>query len=159
MFFYGEGWAKSTAAYGYALRAVGRGWPASVIQFVKGAGWNTAEALSATSVGIEWHTFTRGLTWGARDPFFLSAEALEVSRRKLSSTGQGLVVLDEITNAITNGWVSEASVLEVVEGRAPGVNVILTGKYPNDALHDVADVVTRFEKEKDSGTYGILGNL
>lgn len=159
MLFYGEGWAKSTAAYGYALRAVGRGWPASVIQFVKGAGWNAAEATSAPGVGIEWYTFAPGLTWGPRDPSFLSTEALKVSRSKLNSAGQTLVVLDEITSAITNGWISESTVLEVVKGRTPGANVILTGKDPNDALFEVADVVTRFKKEKDVGTYGILGNF
>lgn len=159
MLFYGEGWAKSTAAYGYGLRAVGRGWPVSVIQFVKGAGWNAAEASSATRIGIEWYTFTHGLTWGTRDPSILSGEALEVSRMKLNTAGPQLVVLDEITNAITNGWVSESMVLEAVEGRSQGVNVIMTGKYRNDALHGLSDVVTRFEKEKDAGTYGILGNF
>lgn len=159
MLFYGEGWAKSTASYGYALRAVGRGWPASVIQFVKGAGWNAAEASSASAAGIDWRTFTRGLTWGAQDPTGPAIQAWEVSLEKLSAPGQSLVVLDEITNAISNGWISESQVVDAVIGRSPGVNVIFTGKYPNDALYEVADAVTKFEKEKDAGTFGILGNM
>ncbi|WGH85102.1 cob(I)yrinic acid a,c-diamide adenosyltransferase [Auritidibacter ignavus] len=36
MLFYGEGWGKSTAAFGYALRSVGQGQDTIVIQFIKG---------------------------------------------------------------------------------------------------------------------------
>lgn len=156
MLFYGEGWAKSTASYGYTLRAIGRGWPASIIQFVKGANWNTAECSSASRIGIEWFTFSNSLTWGSADPVELAEEAWQLTVKKLHAPTPSLIVLDEVTNAISNGWISESKVAQGIRERSEHANVILTGKYPNDVLFDVADVVTRFEKEKDAGPIGIL---
>ena len=64
----GAGKGKSTAAFGLALRMLGRGKRVGVVQFIKGA-WHTAErdALAAFGDQVSWHTMGEGFTWETQD--------------------------------------------------------------------------------------------
>ena len=64
----GPGKGKSTAAFGLALRALGRGWRVGVVQFIKGA-WQTGERTRSSEFGdqIVWHTMGEGFTWETQD--------------------------------------------------------------------------------------------
>ena len=64
----GAGKGKSTAAFGLALRALGRGWRVGVVQFIKGA-WETGERKALESFGdlITWRTMGEGFTWETQD--------------------------------------------------------------------------------------------
>src|ERR1700692_3118000 len=64
----GPGKGKSTAAFGLALRMLGRGHRVGVVQFIKGA-WHTAErdALATFGDKVSWHTMGEGFTWETQD--------------------------------------------------------------------------------------------
>src|SRR5579862_413532 len=64
----GAGKGKSTAAFGLALRALGRGWRVGVVQFIKGA-WSTGERAAFERFGdaMVWHTMGEGFTWETQD--------------------------------------------------------------------------------------------
>ena len=64
----GPGKGKSTAAFGLALRMLGRGHRVGVVQFVKGA-WHTGErdAFAAFGERMSWHTMGEGFTWETQD--------------------------------------------------------------------------------------------
>ena len=64
----GTGKGKSTAAFGLALRMLGRGHRVGVVQFIKGA-WHSAErdALAAFGERVSWHTMGEGFTWATQD--------------------------------------------------------------------------------------------
>src|SRR3974377_1534072 len=64
----GTGKGKSTAAFGLALRMLGRGHRVGVVQFIKGA-WHTAErdALQKFGDQLVWHTMGEGFTWETQD--------------------------------------------------------------------------------------------
>src|SRR5512144_1650931 len=64
----GTGKGKSTAAFGLALRMLGRGHRIGVVQFIKGA-WHSAErdALEKFGDQVVWHTMGEGFTWEIQD--------------------------------------------------------------------------------------------
>lgn len=155
MVFWGDGWGKSSAALGYALRAVGRGWDSTVVQFVKGGAWNQAEAAAAVGAGIAWPVFTSAMTWGARDPRALCARAWAAAAAALREPG--VVVLDELPHAIQFGWLEEREVIEALEDRDPRASVIITGRDAPPSLRAIADTVTRFEIDSHDIKKGILG--
>src|SRR5438552_18268394 len=64
----GTGKGKSTAAFGLALRMLGRGKRVGVVQFIKGA-WQSAErdALETFGDQVVWHTRGEGSPWHTQD--------------------------------------------------------------------------------------------
>lgn len=154
MLLTGGGWGKSTAALGYAVRASSHGWPTTVVQFLKGGGWNASESEMLTHAGIRWLAFTSGLTWGSGDLTQLADQAWQEALSALNNPEGGLVVLDELTRAVDHGLLTAQTVVEAVRGRDPRVRVIMTGKDAPGQLHDLADTVTSFELVKHAAGLG-----
>lgn len=156
MLFSGDGWGKSAAAMGYAMRSAGRGWPTTVVQFVKGAAWNAAESSVGALAVIHWPVFTPELSWGSRDPKLLCERAWAEATSALESEKPGLVVLDEITHAVEHRWMAAEDIAAAIRGRNPLTSVIMTGRSAPEELSEVADTVTGFELVKHEHRTGIL---
>jgi cob(I)alamin adenosyltransferase len=147
----GNGKGKTTSAFGQALRAAGTGMPVAIIQFIKGP-WKTGEvkALASTDLPITVERAGLGFTIESlrdpRIPISAHVEAarggLERARAHLTSGEMGLVVLDEVLGAINADLISETEVLELIDGRAEGVHVVLTGRDAPARLIDRADLVS-----------------
>jgi cob(I)alamin adenosyltransferase len=71
-----------------------------------------------------------------------------VAREKLASGDYDLLILDELTYAISYGWVSAKEVVDGITGRAPHTNVVITGRNAAAELVEVADTVTEMRKVK-----------
>jgi len=159
----GHGKGKSSAAFGVMGRGWARGWNVAVVQFIKGGKWKTGERKLAEHLGIEWHTLGDGFTWESTDLDETAAKgrhAWSVAAEKLASGDYQLVILDELTYAVTYGWVSAADVVAAVRGRSPRTNVVITGRDAPDELVEVADTVTEMRKVKhvyDQGVKAIKG--
>src|SRR6266852_5522622 len=100
----GSGKGKSTAAFGLALRMLGRGHRVGVVQFIKGA-WHTAErdALAAFGDQMSWHTMGEGFTWETQDlkrDVAAAERAWAKSRELMADERFGLVILDELNIAL-----------------------------------------------------------
>ncbi|HEV3401874.1 MAG TPA: cob(I)yrinic acid a,c-diamide adenosyltransferase [Acidimicrobiales bacterium] len=154
----GHGKGKSSAAFGVMGRAWARGWRVGVVQFVKSGKWKTGERKLPDHLGIEWHTLGDGFTWESTDLDETAAKgrhAWEVARDKLASGSYDLLVLDELTYAVTYGWVPVADVVQGVRDRAPRTNVVITGRDAPEELIEVADTVTEMHKVKHAYDRGI----
>jgi cob(I)alamin adenosyltransferase len=159
----GHGKGKSSAAFGVMARGWARGWNVAVVQFIKGGKWKTGERKLADHLGIEWHILGDGFTWESRDMDETVAKgrhAWAVAAEKLASGEHDLLILDELTYALKYGWVDVGDVVAAVEGRAPGTNVVITGRDAPEELIAVADTVTEMRKVKhayDAGIKAIKG--
>ncbi|WP_298212337.1 cob(I)yrinic acid a,c-diamide adenosyltransferase [Ferrimicrobium sp.] len=154
----GEGKGKSSAAFGVMSRGWARGWKVVVIQFVKGGKWKTGERKLADQLGIEFLTLGDGFTWESDDlatTAQLGQVAWRLAKEKIESDAYDLIILDELTYAITYGWIEEASVLETLSHRPARTNIVVTGRGATDGLIGIADTVTEMHKIKHAYDLGI----
>jgi len=66
-----------------------------------------------------------------------------------------LVILDELTYVVTFGWVPVTDVVAGITARAPGTNVVVTGRDAAPELIALADTVTEMVKVKHAYDAGI----
>jgi len=161
MVYTGDGKGKTTAALGMVLRNVGHGRRVLILQFMKGPGnfYGETVAIRAHLPGVE-------LVQGGRDSFVsrtqpdpedvrLARATLERAAQALASGDYQLVVLDELNCAVDYGLVSEGQVLAALEGRAPGVDVIVTGRNAPAGLLERADLVSQVVEIKHHYRVGV----
>jgi cob(I)alamin adenosyltransferase len=154
----GDGKGKSSSAFGVMLRAVARGWKVMVVQFIKSDKWQTGERKMADQLGVDWITGGDGFTWESDDMEATEKAAQDAwaSAAEIISAGNyDLVILDEATYPVTFGWVSVDDVVETIEKRPAGVNIIITGRDANEELIRLADTVTEMKKIKHAFDEGI----
>ncbi|MDE0066681.1 MAG: cob(I)yrinic acid a,c-diamide adenosyltransferase [Acidimicrobiaceae bacterium] len=147
----GHGKGKSTAAFGTLLRAVARGWDSAVVQFLKSGKWHTGEEKTCRGLGVDWFAAGDGFTWDSDDLDETEAKAVaawKFSEELISAGGHRLIVLDEISYAMTWGWIDAGEVAEAIVARPREVSLILTGRDMASAVVEVADTVTEMVKVK-----------
>jgi cob(I)alamin adenosyltransferase len=148
----GDGKGKTTAALGQAWRAAGRNLRVCIHQFFKLASEPSGEQLLALK-GIE---IRRG---DFRHPFFdkhadraaIRAKILSALKALEADCAEGkwdVVILDEINNALRDGFVDWPEFEAFLDSRPPHVELICTGRGAPAALLERADYVTEFKKLK-----------
>ncbi len=155
----GAGKGKSTAAFGLALRMLGRGRRVGVVQFIKGA-WHTAErdALAKFGDQLVWHTMGEGFTWETQDRArdVLAAErAWSKARELMDDPSFGLIVLDELNIALRYDYLNLHDVVAVLGGRRAGLHVAVTGRNAKPELLAAADLVTEMTLVKHHFAAGV----
>jgi cob(I)alamin adenosyltransferase len=155
----GPGKGKSTAAFGLALRMLGRGHRVGVVQFIKGA-WHTAErdALAAFGEQVSWHTMGEGFTWETQDlarDIAAATRAWEKSLELMADPTFGLVILDELNIALRYEYLDLATVVAALRDRRPGLHVVVTGRNAKPELIEAADLVTEMTLVKHHFTAGV----
>ena len=156
----GTGKGKSTAAFGLALRMLGRGKRIGVVQFIKGA-WHTAErdALAKFGDQVSWHTMGEGFTWETQD--------LEPRhRRGRARLGQGARAdgRSELrrwsfsmssTSRFATTTCRSIDVVATLKARRPDLHVIVTGRNAKPELIEAADLVTEMTLVKHHFAAGV----
>ncbi len=143
----GKGKGKTTAAFGLAFRAAGRGYPVYIGQFLKKGEYGEHQAIKWSGGLIKVQQFGVGGFVGGRgnateQDKALAAEGLASILQALLSEEYALVVADEINVAVEYGLVAEQDVLDLIRQRPDGVELVLTGRYASAAIIEAADLVT-----------------
>jgi cob(I)alamin adenosyltransferase len=142
----GTGKGKSTAAFGLALRMIGRGKRVGIVQFVKGA-WHTAErdALAKFGVQVAWYSMGEGFTWETQDlarDIAAAERAWAKAVELMEDPSFALVILDELNIALRYDYLPLESVVATLKDRRPDLHVIVTGRNAKPELIEAADLVT-----------------
>src|SRR6202161_4508931 len=155
----GAGKGKSTAAFGLALRMLGRGHRVGVVQFIKGA-WHTAERDALVRFGdqLVWHTMGEGFTWETQDrarDVAAAERAWAKARELMADPSFAMVVLDELNIALRYDYLALAAVVETLTARRSGLHVVVTGRNAKSELIAAADLVTEMTLVKHHFAAGV----
>ena len=155
----GPGKGKSTAAFGLALRALGRGWRVGVVQFIKGA-WETGEKLAFARFGDQmiWRTMGEGFTWETQDrarDVAAAQAAWKVVQEMMADPTIRLLVLDELNVALRYDYLPLGEVVAVLRARRPDLHVVVTGRNAKPELIEAADLVTEMGAVKHHFAAGV----
>lgn len=153
----GDGEGKTTAAFGLALRALGRNLRVFVIQFLKGEG--SGEVLALRRLGVEVELFGRKEFVDPRniqpEDLTLAKKGLERAKEVIQEGGYDLVILDEINIALKFTLLNLNDVLDLVKNKPSDLELILTGWGAPLKLLELADLVTEMKKIKHPFDKGI----
>jgi cob(I)alamin adenosyltransferase len=154
----GNGKGKTTAALGVMVRAWGRGMRVCMLQFIKAKTANWGENRAAKSLDLEIIPMGDGFTWTSDDiqkDKALAQECWALCKQKIMSGDYDIVVLDEMTYALSYGWLDVNEVIETLKSRPDGQHVIITGRNAMPELIEFADLVTEMNEVKHPYKQGI----
>jgi cob(I)alamin adenosyltransferase len=150
----GPGKGKTTAALGTALRAVGNGMRVLMLQFLKGS-WHYGELDAVEVFGENFVLKQMGRGFVNPEDIRLVEAAWAEAREAIYSGDWDMVILDEISYAISYGMLDAAVVADALRGRPEMVHVILTGRNAHPLLVELADTVTEMREVKHAYQKGI----
>ena len=161
----GDGKGKTSAAIGLAVRAAGCGKHVVIARFLKTDDSGEVEALKMLP-GV--HVipcrknfgFVRSMDEKTKEKCAAYNRALFLEAARMAEDAD-LVVFDEIMAAMNYGMVPEADVLDFLadrpkKGETDGLEVVMTGRNPSEALIDAADYVSEICKRKHPFDRGIM---
>lgn len=171
--FTGNGKGKTSAALGVAMRAVGQGKRAVMVQWYKEKHWQIGEHRLPELLKkplFEIYPMGQGFyklptDHGTPNEHRLAAQKTLTKAHGLlhpSSINHQplfLLVLDESLNAITDKLIELNELIKLISHRGP-THIILTGRNVPKKLIDLADLVTEMRNIKhpyDKGQKAVLG--
>ena len=154
----GNGKGKSTAAFGLALRAHGRGKKVHIYQFMKVPSARFGEHRLFEQIGLPIEGLGDGFSWKSQDLEHSAQLARDGWQRAKAAILAGeffLVVLDELTYPLIYGWLPLDDVLATLRERPRDVHVAITGRRCPPEIVDLADTVTEMQKVKHAFNAGV----
>lgn len=156
----GNGKGKTTAAWGLALRAVGRGRRVAVVQFLKPipSGEQIAAESLSPLISVYGHTRPYDVCADQSGSDGLAEDSLhnfETARELMRSGQWDLLVMDEINMVLHYGFVSRKDMLDFLAHVPDNLEIVLTGRYAPEWLIERADLVTEMREIKHPSAGGI----
>lgn len=161
--FTGDGKGKTTAAIGSAVRAAGHDLRVFIVFFMKKDGFERGEVKALSQIAnVTLASFGRD-GWVDRNNILpidreQAGLALAAAREAITSGKHDLVILDEVNVAVNYKLIELDDLVRLIEDRPQKVGLILTGRYADTRLVQMADTVTEMLMIKHPFTTGIKGN-
>ena len=155
----GDGKGKTSAAFGLALRAIGRGFKVYVIQFIKG-GFDYGELYAVKRLpNLELKAFGQGKfvtqTPPSEKDVGLAKKAFTLAKQVVKSGDYDVVILDEINVAVHLGLLDVKEVVNLLKNKPTHVELVLTGRYASKEIIEKADLVTEMKEIKHPFAKGV----
>lgn len=154
----GNGKGKSSSAFGMVARTLGYGLKAGVVQFIKSRRDTGEEKFLGSQPGVQWQVAGDGFTWDTQDrnaDIAAAKRAWVVAQRFLSDSSLHLVVLDELTYLLKDGYLDAQQVCADLLARPPMQHVVITGRAAPQCLLDIADTVSEIQDVKHAFRAGV----
>ena len=154
----GNGKGKTTAAFGLAVRMLGSGGRVIILQFMKAPKvYGEQKKIEECGAVIESFGLPK-FVHGKPEPDDMEAAKRALTRAKevVSGGEWDLVILDEICVALGFKMLDVEEVKELIRGKAPHTELVLTGRYCPEELFELADYVTEMKEVKHPYQRGIL---
>lgn len=156
-FYYGDGKGKTTAAMGLALRALGRGMPVTVIQFLKDGASGECAGLAGLGAKVIAGKAAPGFVFSMTDSAKEATRKLHdahLAAAEAAVNDGGLLVLDEIGDALSMGMVDGERLIKLLD-QAGETEIAMTGHQPVDSLLERADYITEMKARRHPYEKGI----
>jgi cob(I)alamin adenosyltransferase len=154
----GDGKGKSTAAFGLAMRAQGRGKAVHIYQFMKVPSARFGEHRTFEKLGLPIEGLGDGFSWKSKDlehSAELARQGWAKAAAMIMAGEHFMVVLDELTYPLIYGWVPLQSVLDTLSSRPKDVTVVITGRNCPEEIVAIADTVTEMRQVKHAYEAGV----
>ena len=161
----GDGKGKTTAAFGLALRAAGQGNKVLIYQFLKPPSLKTGErlAIDLKSAGINLESldikWDMGKSLSDEKMVLQTRKAIQEVLQKLEKSAAekvyDVIILDEINFCISKKLANIDDIMRIINKRAAGVEIVMTGRGATKELIEIADVVTEMKCVKHPFDKGI----
>lgn len=151
--YYGEGQGKSSAALGNAIRRVGEGKNAYIIQFMKGQ--LNSDVLARLEPEVKLFRFERcsegfdSLSEEEKKEQKINIQnGLNFAKKALVTGECDILVLDEVLGLVGEGMATTEQIVEVLKAKSLYTSVVLTGRSCLKEIYEMADNVLNIVPEK-----------
>ncbi|MTI69579.1 MAG: cob(I)yrinic acid a,c-diamide adenosyltransferase [Firmicutes bacterium] len=157
----GDGKGKTTAALGQGLRAAGRGFKVTMVQFLKGRDTGEIESVKAIE-NFNIHRFeeSKKFIWNMNEEEINELKgkiekAYNFIYKEVESNNCDILILDEILGVLNNDLISLDKILDLLKIKPDDVEIILTGRNIPNKLKEKANLVTEMKMIKHPFQEGI----
>lgn len=144
----GDGKGKTTAAFGQAVRAAGRGFRVGILQFFKARKTGELTTLAGNElIQISRATTNTKFTWEMNQEELDALDkeiqdGFETLRQMVLSGTYDLVIADEFNHVLNREHISREAMETFLSEKPDNVELILTGRNAPEWLIEKADLVT-----------------
>jgi len=158
----GDGKGKTTAALGLTIRAIGAGLKVFIAQFLKRGLYSEIKTLRKFPFQIKIEQF--GLPRFRQgkplpEDVETAQKGLERIKAVMASGEYDIIILEEANIAVWKGLFMEQDLLDIIDAKPMGMEMVITGRGATPKIIEKADLVTEMKRIKHYYYNGVRGRV
>ncbi len=160
--YYGDGKGKTTAAFGLALRCLGKGGKVIIVQFLKHIESGEVTALKNFSnvhifYGNVCGKFFKNMTNEEKELLLqFNNEMFEKSVQMCDNINADMIIFDEIIHTLNYSVIDRKKVFDFIQKQKGKVEVVLTGRNPDKEVLNFGDYISEIKKIRHPFDMGVF---